>query len=781
MAKTVLELAVDTGKWDAGIRKAQNALNNFASSQGGFSQAFQKNSEQMQKFLGIMEGTASTANTAKGQMSDYRRSIEQLSAAYEQLSDAQKKGMEGQAVQATLSALKQKFADARAEVERLNADLRVTGTELEGLDKGGGLNQIIGGIAGKFGMSASTFTGVGAAVAAAGAAFKLAGDNIRTAMGFERSMSQLSSLTGMVGRDLEQLKEYAIELGGTTTLSASQVADAFRMIGSQQPQLLESGEALKEVTKYAITLSEAAGIDLTTAAQTLSTSINQMGGDSNNASRYVNVLAAASQKGAGDIAWLGEAITKSATAAKAVGTDYEELVANLEQLAKAGFDASTAGTALRSIIMNLEKQTNQDYKPSIVGLTQAFENLRDAHLDITGYQNIAGKMFATQAMALANAAGEARNMTEAITGTNTATAQATTNTANLDGSLKSLSSAWEALNLHINSSNGALKVAVDGLTSIVREADAAYKAFDQLTGGADKMAKVISGTVELALESITQKFRIISAAVNTLNVLTGNATPKQTSPSGSTDVTYNNPLAQSIKGRSSYYGEMPETPAPTPTAASITVDADTSPAVKKISELKAEIKELNKLKIAAADMGDDDAVDEYNRQIKELQAELKSRLGTSATTTHKQTDAEKAQQTVDTALSNYAQTIKEADLRMQAGLDNTLDHKRKELQAQEQLFTAYGRAIAIYDDPKLRTAYNEAAARYQSLASEVKQQTDASEAQKKAARELESAQKKLATAQRELDTAAQSGDRKAYLAAERKVTTAQAEVERIKT
>ena len=97
---------------------------------------------------------------------------------------------------------------------------------------------------------------------------------------------------------------------------------------------MESSEALKEVTKNAITLSEAAGIELATAAQTLSVSVNQMGGDSANAARFVNVLAAASQKGAGDIAWLGEAITKSGTTAKAVGTSYEELVANLEQLAR---------------------------------------------------------------------------------------------------------------------------------------------------------------------------------------------------------------------------------------------------------------------------------------------------------------------------------------------------------------------------------------------------------------------------------------------------------------
>lgn len=334
--------------------------------------------------------------------------------------------------------------------------------------------------------TATRFASVTAAVGALGAAFK---SNIETAKNFEKSMSQLSSLTGMVGDDLNKLKEYAIELGSTTTLSASEVADAFKMIGSQQPQLLESGEALKKVTKYAITLSEAAGIDLATAAQTLSTSINQMGGDSENAVRFVNVLAAASQKGAGDIAWLGEAVTKSGTTAKAVGTSYEELVANLEQLAKAGFDASTAGTALRSIIMNLEKQANNDFKPSVVGLTQAFNNLGKANLDIVGYQEIAGKMFASQAKALADAAEEAKNMTAAITGTNTAEEQAKVNTDNLEGSLKSLSSAWEGFNLHLNSSNGLFRDIVDGLKDIVVWADKVILKLGEVPNPEDVLTK----------------------------------------------------------------------------------------------------------------------------------------------------------------------------------------------------------------------------------------------------------------------------------------------------
>ena len=387
----------------------------------------------------------------------------------------------------------------KADVSNYDANIAKARKQLEGFKKdnlsvGGVMKQVSGSMV----SMAAQYASVAAAIGGIGMAFR---DNIETARNFEKSMSQLSSLTGMVGKDLEKLKGYAIELGASTTLSASQVADAFKMIGSQQPQLLESGEALKSVTKNAITLAEAAGIELSEAAQTLSVSINQMGGDSSNAERYINVLAAAAQKGAGDIVWLGEAITKSGTTAKAVGTDYEELVANLEQLAKAGYDASTAGTALRSIIMNLEKQANNNYKPSVVGLTQAFKNLGDAHLSIVQYQEIAGKMFAAQAKALADAAGEAENMRIAITGTNTAEEQAKTNTDNLDGSLKALASAWEGLNLHINSSNGLLRDCVDTLHDVIVWID---KALPKLNEYWNKSKWMLNPTKAGAQDSMVQ-------------------------------------------------------------------------------------------------------------------------------------------------------------------------------------------------------------------------------------------------------------------------------------
>lgn len=536
---------------------------------------------------------------------------------------------------------------AKADTKNYDSNLAKARQQLDGFAKanlsaGGAIKQLSGSLV----SVAARFASVTAAVGALGTAFR---SNIQTALGFEKSMSQLSSLTGMVGKDLERLKGYAIELGSTTTLSASQVADAFKMIGSQQPQLLASGEALKAVTKNAITLAEAAGIDLATAAQTLSTSINQMGGDSANAERYINVLAAASQKGAGDIAWLGEAITKSATAAKAVGTEYEELVSILEQLAKAGFDASTAGTALRSIIMNLEKQSNSQFKPSVVGLTQAFENLGKAQLDITGYQEIAGKMFATQAKVLAEAAGEARNMKDAITGTNTAEEQAKTNTDNLDGSLKSLASAWEGLNLHINSSNGLLKTFVDWAKDAIKWGDRAFTSSGRQSGFRDdlqnsKSTKMFGQNITGVVPNLQrlggsnykgQVYHEIQQMYNNA-ILAGISYRDNKTQPGSKSREDAQAYLDEIKAAQEEFTERakkmlgitkPQAGEEGKQKLGIKEEAET--ATKSIKQLQDELKKLKQARDEAADAGNHDLVEEYNADIKRVQDEIKAMRGTT--------------------------------------------------------------------------------------------------------------------------------------------------------
>ena len=120
MAKSVLELAVNTGKWDAGIKKAQTSLNNFIDANGGLQKTLQKDSSSVQHFVTMMGKIDSTAKTGKGQINDYRAAFEQLSRVYGQLTEQEKQSPLGQSMAQSLDQIKQKAAAARQELEEIN-------------------------------------------------------------------------------------------------------------------------------------------------------------------------------------------------------------------------------------------------------------------------------------------------------------------------------------------------------------------------------------------------------------------------------------------------------------------------------------------------------------------------------------------------------------------------------------------------------------------------------------------------------------------------------------
>ena len=137
MAKSVLELAVGTGQWDAGLKKAKNALDNFTQANGGLQSALNKDSASMQKFVQMMGQMDSTAKTAKGQMNDYKSTIEQLTMQYNRMTDAQKAAV-GQTYLQAIDQMKQKYQGVANEVAKINQSLK-TMPEPAAATKGGGL------------------------------------------------------------------------------------------------------------------------------------------------------------------------------------------------------------------------------------------------------------------------------------------------------------------------------------------------------------------------------------------------------------------------------------------------------------------------------------------------------------------------------------------------------------------------------------------------------------------------------------------------------------------
>src|SRR5690606_11091448 len=108
-------------------------------------------------------------------------------------------------------------------------------------------------------------------------------------------------ITGATGDDLAYYEEQAKKIGQTTSLSASQAVEAFKLIGSAKPELLSNKEALAAMTEEAIKLAEASGMDLPDAANSLASALNQFGESSEEANRYINVMAAGAKEGSAEI------------------------------------------------------------------------------------------------------------------------------------------------------------------------------------------------------------------------------------------------------------------------------------------------------------------------------------------------------------------------------------------------------------------------------------------------------------------------------------------------
>ena len=298
-------------------------------------------------------------------------------------------------------------------------------------------------------------------------------------MEFEKSLSSLRALTGVTADELNYFRTEAIRMGMDSTQSATQMVDAFKLIGSQMPELLKNKTALTQTAEAAVVLAEAAELDVPTAAKALTGALNQMGASSSEASNYINILAAASQQGSADIPYLNKAIENAGGAASSTGVKFNELVAIIEAIAPKITDAASAGTNLRNIFLTLESSTNQNLRPSVVGLSAAIDNLSKMNLDAVQLTKMFGKESVTAAIAILQEKDAFDNLSKSIKDTNTAYDQAAINNDNLSGSIGKLQSAWTSFINTMAGSNGLLKGIVDDLRNAVNWANRAMMTADE--------------------------------------------------------------------------------------------------------------------------------------------------------------------------------------------------------------------------------------------------------------------------------------------------------------
>lgn len=243
---------------------------------------------------------------------------------------------------------------------------------------------------------------------------------------FEQSMAGLSSITGIMGEDLERLGKIARQSGVDSGLGAKGAVDAFALLASQI-QVDDIGmDGLIELQKQTITLSQAAGMSMTDAANSMAGTINQFGLQASEANRVINVLAAGSKYGAAEITQLSESFKVTGAACAAAGLSVEQTAGALEVLSKNNLKGAEAGTALRNIMLKMQTALGVDFNKT--SLSEALTKLKPKMKDATYMAKIFGMENIAAAQFLIKNADAVDTMTQKVTGTQVATEQAAINT-----------------------------------------------------------------------------------------------------------------------------------------------------------------------------------------------------------------------------------------------------------------------------------------------------------------------------------------------------------------
>lgn len=313
------------------------------------------------------------ANEAKNQISEFQRQISSVTGSLSGFANSLRSG--------DISGFATNILSAGTAIKSLGPLLAGVKTQLAGIVSEvtaatGGFNLIIAGF---------TALGVGAA---------------KSSVDMQKSQQDLQALLGVSDEVVQDYTNSAVEMSNGTKQSAADVLDAFTLIGSQAPQLLDDKKGLEEVTRAAQTLAKASGMDLVDAASAITTAMNQMGVEAKDAGMIIDGLSTGAQKGAADIEYQKTAMEKSGAAAKMAGLSYNDLIASIETIAPSFASADVAGSSLKSTLIALETQTESKYKPSVVGINQALANLSAANLSAEEKVQIFGAANLTCATAL---------------------------------------------------------------------------------------------------------------------------------------------------------------------------------------------------------------------------------------------------------------------------------------------------------------------------------------------------------------------------------------------
>lgn len=564
----VTVISADTSRFTRAINEAQSVLSRYArearTASGSISTCASVTDAQVtsyQRLVRAMQRVSNGTMTTSQAERALVQQIQELRIQWANLSDDARRSDFGRALSESMASAERQLEQVRTQIRQTREELDNLSSASEGFDLssiGNSINSLrsgdisgfvsqlqalrnisLGSIVSSVGALGASLSAAIAPVAALVGGIAALGytvsESISSVSDFETHLDGLQSLTGLGDDAMKSIADGAIEMSKGFKSSASEIVDSMKLIGSQAPELLQNQDALMKVTEAANVLSEAAGIEVVDAAKGVTTVMNQMGASASEATEIINVLAASSQQGSADVAYLNTAFEKAGTAAKSAGMDYTQLAAAIETIAPKFSSADVAGSTLNSTLLALSVQANDKFKPAVVGMDQALQNLAKAEMDDIQMKNLVGASNITMLKTLIEAKDTFKGFESSLAGTNTAYEQMAINADNLDGTIGGLKSNWEALLLTLGESEiiqGIIQFfqqVISTLTELINYISATIKEFEGLGGSINivdalgavwkvnvAIIKAACEIIEVAIASVIKLFQKIGQVVRTV-------------------------------------------------------------------------------------------------------------------------------------------------------------------------------------------------------------------------------------------------------------------------
>ena len=346
---------------------------------------------------------------------------------------------------------------------------------------------------------------------------------IKTTMTFDEEMSRAKAVTGETGEGFDTLRNLALEMGASTSKSATEAAQAISYMGLAGWDLTQIQEGLEPVLRA----SEAGMMDLGTTSDLVTDSMSALGIGTEDLGRYLDIAAKAQNTSNQSMEQFLNAMVTAGGTFKMFNIPLEESGALLGILANRGFKGSEAGNALTSIFANLTSGTGQagkamkdlnievyDSQGKFRGATtilkemnEKFDGMTEAQRN-TYIQMIGGKTRTKELNALLNGTSEELdNLTDGLYNSDGALSEmAKTMKDNFSGQVTSLLSRLEGIAISIGDRlTPYLRLAAEWVQKL---ADWFYQLSNPI-----KDAIIVIGLIAAAIGPLLLGFSSIVAAI----------------------------------------------------------------------------------------------------------------------------------------------------------------------------------------------------------------------------------------------------------------------------